>query len=116
MEKKIGILLFSLVLLAPPMIVLAAGVDPFANPIPPVARAFNLWTDIIIPIFNFIWPVFVGIAIIMFIFAGFTFVTAAGDPGKIKLARDATVWGLLGVVVGLLAFSIPFLIQNSLGI
>lgn len=37
------------------------------------------------------------------IFAGFMFVTAKGDPGKLKKARDALLWGLIGAALILCA-------------
>jgi hypothetical protein len=37
------------------------------------------------------------------IYAGFMFVTAKGDPGKIKTARDALLWGLIGAALILMA-------------
>lgn len=66
-------------------------------------------------ILGFIWPIFVGFAIIAFIVAGFLFLTANGDGGKIKTARDAVIWGTVGIVVGILAFSIPWVVGNTLG-
>ncbi len=37
------------------------------------------------------------------ILAGFMFVTAKGDPGKLKKARDALLWGLIGAALILCA-------------
>lgn len=50
--------------------------------------------------------VFGAIAVVMFIFAGVKFMTAGGEPEKIQEARAAFLWGIAGVVVGILAFSI----------
>lgn len=60
----------------------------------------------------FIWPLFIGFAVIMFIIAGFKFLSAQGEPEGVKDAQKSVMWGVVGVVVGVLAFSIPFLIQN----
>src|SRR3989338_2131195 len=67
-------------------------------------------------IFSFLWPLFVVFAILMFIFSGYIFLVAKGDPGKIKLAKDALLWGIIGVGVGILAFSLPFIISSVLGV
>lgn len=61
-----------------------------------------------------IWAVFGLLALICFIVAGILFLTSAGDPDKIKLARTALIWGVVGVVVGILAFSIVSIIETAL--
>lgn len=50
--------------------------------------------------------IFGAVAVICFLVAGVLFLTAAGDPGKLTIARAAFIWGIVGVVVGILAFSI----------
>ena len=50
--------------------------------------------------------VFGALAVIMFIFAGVRFLTAGGEAEKVQQARSAFLWGIAGVVVGILAFSI----------
>ena len=50
--------------------------------------------------------VFGAIAVICFIIAGILFLTAGGVPEKVQAARSAFIWGVAGVVVGILAFSI----------
>ena len=65
---------------------------------------------------DFIWPIFGGAAIIMFIVAGFLFLTAGGDPGKAGNAKKALIWGIIGVTIALLAKTIPFIIKNLLGV
>lgn len=64
----------------------------------------------------FIWTIFGGIAIFAFVFAGITFLTANGDPGKVKQAREAVIWGIVGVGVALLCNSILVIIQGMLGV
>ena len=72
-------------------------------------------TQIINIVLNFIWPIFVGGAVLVFLLAGFLFLTANGDPGKISTARSAVLVGVITVVLGVLAFSIPFIIRSTLG-
>ena len=50
--------------------------------------------------------VFGALAVILFIFAGIRFLTAGGEPEKVQTARGAFMWGIVGVVVGIIAFSI----------
>lgn len=56
--------------------------------------------------------VFGCIAVICFVVAGVSFLTAGGSAEKIKTARSAFFWGLGGVVVGIAAFSIIALVAN----
>ena len=69
----------------------------------------------IIAVLNFIWPLFIGFAILAFLIAGFLFLSANGDSGKVRDARNAVIWGVVGVIVGILAFSIPLIVGNTLG-
>ena len=50
--------------------------------------------------------VFGTIAVIMFVVAGILFMTAQGDPEKIKTARGAFMWGIVGVAVGIIAWGV----------
>jgi len=110
MNKKLVILFSSMVLLTLPVVMLA-DINPG-----PAPNSQNLSvTQIVNIVLNFIWPIFVGFAVIMFLVAGFLFLTAQGDPGKVGAARQAILWGIIGVVVGVIAFSIPFIIRNTLG-
>ena len=48
-----------------------------------------------------LWIIFGLIALIAFVIAGILFLTAAGSPEKIAQARTAFLWGVVGVVVGI---------------
>ncbi len=83
MKKYLIILLFLLVLLSFPALILA-DINPG-----PAPNQLNLSiTDIINRVLNFIWPIFIGFAVIMFLVAGFYFLVAQGDPRKVATARQ----------------------------
>ena len=63
-----------------------------------------------------VWPIFVGSIIIMFIYAGILFATAAGDPSKIQTAKKAVIWAVVGTVVGIAAFSMLAILKPILGV
>lgn len=68
-----------------------------------------------IAIANVLWVVFSAIAVICFVFAGILFLTAQGQPEKIKTAKSAFLWGIVGVVVGIIAYSIISITCKALG-
>ena len=63
-----------------------------------------------------VWPIFLGLVVIMFIWAGILFVTAQGDPAKISQAKKAVIWAVVGVIVAFLAFSAVGIITKILGL
>ncbi len=110
MNKKI-ISLVAVAFFTMPLLAMAAPLNPAAPPgLPNVTN--NLWA-VIVGILSFIWPIFIGISILMFLIAGFLFVTANGEANKIEQAKKAMIWGVVGVVVGILSFSLPMIIGNT---
>ena len=63
---------------------------------------------------NAVWVVFGGIAVIMFVVAGILFLTAGGAPEKVATARSALIWGVAGVVVGIMAYSIIAIVSSMI--
>lgn len=50
---------------------------------------------------------FVGlVAVVVIILGGISYTTSAGDPGKVKKAKDTILYGIIGLVVAVLAFAI----------
>lgn len=62
------------------------------------------------------WPLFAGIVVIMFLYAGIMFLTANGDPGKLGKARQAVIWAVVGIVVGLIGYSAVSFVKTILGV
>ena len=109
MSKKLAIVVTLTVLLSFP-------VTSFAQPgslnIPLTVVASNI-AGIILEI---LWSVAVAFIIVMFILAGFKFLTAQGDLSKVAEARQAVIWGLVGVAVVILAWSVILVIRNQIGV
>ena len=57
-------------------------------------------------IINWILAVLGLVAVIMVVLGGFTYMTSQGDPGKTKKARDTILYGIIGLIIALLAFAI----------
>lgn len=65
-------------------------------------------------IIKIIWIAFVAIVVVCFIIAGIDFLIARGNPAKIEEARRFVIWGVVGVAVAIIGFSIIKLVQGSL--
>ncbi|OGZ78142.1 MAG: hypothetical protein A2358_02215 [Candidatus Staskawiczbacteria bacterium RIFOXYB1_FULL_37_44] len=63
-----------------------------------------------------LWIIFAAFAVIMFVYSGIIFLTAQGDPSKISTARQAFLWGVVGVIVGIIAYSIITVVGSIFGL
>lgn len=64
---------------------------------------------------NWIFTIFVVLAIIFVLLAAIQFLTAGGDAVKIGEARQKLIWAAVGVVVALMARGLPVVISNIIG-
>lgn len=56
------------------------------------------------------------LAVVMIIIGGIMYSTSAGDPGKVKKAKDTIMYGIIGLVIAVLAFAIVnFILGAVLG-
>ena len=92
MKKKSAALFMVTVFLVLPFVVVA---DPY-----PGIIGLKGAVDVILSV---VAGLFAAFAVVMFFVAGILFLSARGEPDKVKQARLALFWGIIGVVVGLLA-------------
>lgn len=109
MNKKLITSSAIVTLLLFPLMSLAVALIPPPGLIPSFGGIFDA-------IFGLLWPIFAAYAVIMFIIAGFQFLSARGEAGEAVKARQSVVYGSIGVALGILAFSIPFIIKLALGV
>lgn len=69
-------------------------------------RAVNLIVNII----NWVMGIIAIVAVIVIIIAGIQFMTSNGDPGKVKKAKDAILYAVIGLIVIILAATIVNLV------
>ncbi|KKP41926.1 MAG: hypothetical protein UR46_C0034G0013 [Parcubacteria group bacterium GW2011_GWA1_33_6] len=112
MNKKLVLFSVLATLLVLPVIGLA-GFNPGD---PPASDADLSVIQLIDVIISFIWPIVVIVVIILFTVSAFIFLTAQGNPEEVARARQAFIWGVAGTVVIFIAWSIPFIIRNTLGV
>lgn len=78
----------------------------------PVTALAGELDDIVWGIADAIELIFFGLVVVMFIYAGIMFLTAAGNPEKLAKAKQAIFWGVIGTIVGILAWSVERIVQD----
>ena len=63
---------------------------------------------------NWFFGIVLFIAVIMLVYAGFTYITGGGNETKMATANKILIFALIGIAVSLLARGIPEFIQNFL--
>lgn len=100
-NKKIVTVSAMVVLLVVPLVGFAAIDLNVAQP--PTAGAINL-PGFMNAILGVVWKIFLAAAVVLLIIAGILFLTTQGDPEKVKKARLALIFAIIGIVVALLGF------------
>lgn len=76
-------------------------------------------TDLMSLVTNILNAVFliIGIiAVVVIIIGGVNYTTSQGDPSKVKKAKDTILYGIIGLIVSLLAYAIVnFVLTNIAG-
>ena len=69
--------------------------------------------QLVIGIINGVVGVLALVCVIVIIIGGVNYMTSSGDAGKVKKAKDTILYGVIGLVVCVLAFAIVnFVISN----
>lgn len=70
----------------------------------------------VINIINGVIAVLGLICVVVIILGGVQYMTSSGDSGKVKKAKDTILYGIIGLVICVLAFAIVnFIIVNIIG-
>lgn len=104
--SKIIISLLFLAFLVTP--VLASAQIPARPNVSGLSDLDSLYTKI----GDLLWQIVAIVALVLFVIAGIMFMTAQGDPTKVATARQFVIWGVVGVVVAALAYSIVAIIGS----
>ena len=77
----------------------------------------ELWgaSGILTKALNWVFGIVVFVAAIMLIWAGFTYVTSAGDTEKMKKALNSLTYALIGIGVAVLAKGLVYMICVFVG-
>ncbi len=73
-----------------------------------------IW-DALDTITSYLFGLLIVIAVMFLILAAIQYVTAAGDPEKIKAAHQKVLYSLIGIIVGVLAVGLVKFIRMMVG-
>lgn len=81
----------------------------------PLPGGNTLWDDVS-SIIKGVIAVLGLVCVIVIILGGVSYMTSTGDAGKVKKAKDTILYGVIGLVICVLAFAIVnFVLDNILG-
>ena len=113
MEKIIFGLAIAGFILAPVAFTTTGLIFPLDASAEPPPRAIPT-TDVpstLVNIADWIFYILIGVAVLFIVIAGLQYVTAQGDPEKIKLAGQKVLYALVGIIVASLAKGLVTLVQ-----
>ena len=109
MNKKKLFFIIVLGILTIPLTSFATGLQPYGVGGGPVITD---WHNIFNAADEAAGALFGCIAVVMFVAAGILFLTAQGAPESLKKQKAAVLWGIVGVIVGIAAYSIIAIVGN----
>jgi hypothetical protein len=84
-------------------------------PPPPATDIGGVWT-LICKIFGYLFYALVLATIFFVILAAFKYLTAGGDPEKVKAANQQLLFAAVAIVVGILARVLPGIAASLIGV
>lgn len=97
-----------------PMLVLAQGVttqpppQPLSNPLADVDPRV-----IIGRIIGAVLGIIGSIALAVFIYGGFTWMTSAGSPERVRKGKDMVIWAVLGLAIIFLSYTVVYFVIGA---
>jgi TRAP-type C4-dicarboxylate transport system permease small subunit len=93
--------------------IIKPGTDTAPSGVKPVAGGADTLENNIINIINGVIGVLGLAAVVIVIIGGVQYMTSSGDAGKVKKAKDTILYGIIGLIICILAFAIVnFIIRN----
>ena len=106
------------VALVAPVVALAQGAVGSPPTVAPIVTGVTTLSGVgqtLCGITNWLFYFLIIIAVIFIIIAAFKYLTAAGDPEKVKAASHMLLYAAIAIVVGIIAKAVPSLIGSVLG-
>lgn len=105
--KKITASLTGMLPYVTPLLVSAQTAPP-----PPITSVSGLQAFICTIVVGWLFTFLVILAIIFVLWAAFKYLTAAGDPEKVKSASHSLIYAAVAIVVAILARGVPLIIGS----
>ncbi len=113
--KEFGVSILSLGL---PLLASAQIPQPPTGNVPPAYTNIQQLTGqagLICTVINWIFWLLVVLTIIFVLLAAFRYLTAAGDPEKVKGAGNTLLYAAIAIVVALIAKGLPLIVSSFIG-
>lgn len=82
----------------------------------PLGGKVDTISDVVLNTLNIVMPISGMLFVGMFVYAGITYTTSSGDPGKVKSAQAMMSNAVIGFVITAAAFVILRIVEKALGI
>jgi len=116
MGKKLLKLILSGLLIFPALAVAQGLSGDMPNITPPTwGNAPNVM-EVLNRVADGLFAILLVVTAIAIILAAYYFVTAAGEPDKVKKARDFVIYALVGLLVAFLAKGLVYLVATIVGV
>lgn len=66
-------------------------------------------------VINAVFAIIGVIAVVMIILGGISYATSQGDPAKVKKGKETILYGVIGLIISLLAFAIVNFVLGAMG-
>lgn len=106
-NKKFGNGLLAVSLLVLPVLIFAAVQEPEA-PITSMSQIESL----ILKVRNWIFTIFLIVAVVFVVMAAFGYLTSGGDPAKVKAAQQQLIYAIVAIAIALIAGGVVVLVRN----
>ena len=95
-----------------PLIALAVPIQNAPNTISSV----QILLDKVCLIVNVIFTILLVVVVVFIILAAFSYLTAGGDPEKVKAANQKLIYAAVALVVALIAKGVPAIVTSFFGV
>lgn len=115
--REFGVSLASLMTLAFPLLASAQIQQPPVTAPTPYTNINQVTgqAGLLCTIINWIFWLLIVLTIIFVLVAAFKYLTAAGDPEKVKSAGNTLLYAAIAVVVALIAKGLPLIVSSFIG-
>ncbi len=82
---------------------------------PPGRSGIRCMLNTLYTVTNWVFYIMTIVAVLMIVFGGFTYITAAGDPAKAEKGKTILTFAIIGLAIALIAKLIPSLVRFIIG-